>query len=309
MTSGYFVKHPLTAMFDARMQRLMETEGVKAIGTYWFIREKMGVAPREHFRLSDLHHIRCKGCSYNYMVKIVCTSGLFCTDGTYYWPDELNREDFTDEPCSDCNRTESVRSPKPKATKRAAEERELVPEEPEKKVTIADESERPTGDEISSNYCAATQKFAEKTCGQRDFCSKNEQKKTITKDKVAEMQRKTAENQPNLDAHVRTCEKERKIDRRYSTTSSDVVVDVVVNLSAGRRRKLSGRTKRAGPEHTAMFRALGREPPPRAWCALTPLRPKPPDISPELRRASCRNLPCFQVKPALFSGKTYRVSG
>lgn len=80
------------AMYDPRMQTLLDKEGPKGIGAYWIIIEKLGLLPESRAKLEFLRSY-CKGkkLSFAYLKKIIFEFQLFLLeeDG-FFSPEELN---------------------------------------------------------------------------------------------------------------------------------------------------------------------------------------------------------------------------
>ena len=169
MKSELFVKLPASAMFDPRMGRLMDKEGVKGTGAYWYIREKIAIFRDDRFRLEDLKHFARKGITFKYMVKVVTQTGLFCTDGRSYWPDELNRMD-------DC------------APAFLATEERGTSETTDKKAANVTEKRGKTSDEICPKKFGCERNLLKKSSQQREFCQNFEQKND-SKSKIHDLKR------------------------------------------------------------------------------------------------------------------------
>ncbi len=86
----YYLKHQITAWNDPRIQAMVEQEGAKAYGTYWYIIEKLSILPEPRAELKYLKHFVEKGFSYSYMVKIVMEFGLFKVEDGYFTNLDLN---------------------------------------------------------------------------------------------------------------------------------------------------------------------------------------------------------------------------
>jgi len=90
MDRFYYLKHQITASNDPRIQAMVEQEGAKAYGTYWYIIEKLSMLPEPRAELKYLKHFVEKGFSYSYMVKIITEFGLFKVKDGYFTNLDLN---------------------------------------------------------------------------------------------------------------------------------------------------------------------------------------------------------------------------
>lgn len=93
MFPNFYLQHSLTAMYDHRIIKLIEKEGLKGLGAYWLIIEKMSLLPDN---CEEVDYLRpfCKNTkhvSFAYLKKIIYNFELFIfyEDGTFM-PDELN---------------------------------------------------------------------------------------------------------------------------------------------------------------------------------------------------------------------------
>ncbi|WP_291529894.1 hypothetical protein [Bacteroides sp. UBA939] len=92
MKRNFYLQHPLMAMNDPEMQNLLNEEGLKGVGAYWVIIEKLALLPEPCAQLDYLRPF-CKGLkiSFAYLKKIILNYPLFIMeeDG-YFTPAELN---------------------------------------------------------------------------------------------------------------------------------------------------------------------------------------------------------------------------
>lgn len=51
MKRNFYLQHPLMAMNDPRMNNLVEQEGLRGLGAYWFIIEKLAMLPESRANL------------------------------------------------------------------------------------------------------------------------------------------------------------------------------------------------------------------------------------------------------------------
>ena len=80
------------AMCDPRMQQLTEKEGLRGLGAYWVIIEKLGMLPEPRARQEYLRpHCDGKKVTLAYLLKIIREYGLFeLEEDGYFTPKELN---------------------------------------------------------------------------------------------------------------------------------------------------------------------------------------------------------------------------
>ena len=92
MKRNFYLKHPLMAMHDPRIQNLVSVETFKGVGAYWFIMEKLALLPEPCTTLEYLRPFcRGKNISFAYLKKIILNYQLFIIDEDgYFTPDELN---------------------------------------------------------------------------------------------------------------------------------------------------------------------------------------------------------------------------
>ena len=92
MKKNFYLQHSLTASYDSRMDNLIEKEGMKGYGAYWYIMERLELLPEPRASLKYLESFSKNQIkSLNYFRKIVLEYGLFIIyeDG-YFKADELN---------------------------------------------------------------------------------------------------------------------------------------------------------------------------------------------------------------------------
>lgn len=92
MKRNFYLQHPLMAMCDPRMQQLTEKEGLRGLGAYWVIIEKLGMLPEPRARQEYLRpHCDGKKVTLAYLLKIIREYGLFeLEEDGYFTPKELN---------------------------------------------------------------------------------------------------------------------------------------------------------------------------------------------------------------------------
>ena len=99
MKRNFYLQHPLMAMCDPRMQQLTEKEGLRGLGAYWVIIEKLGMLPEPRARQEYLRpHCDGKKITLAYLLKIIREYGLFeLEEDGYFTPKELNPPRKNDE--------------------------------------------------------------------------------------------------------------------------------------------------------------------------------------------------------------------
>ena len=99
MKRNFYLQHPLMAMYDPRMQQLTEKEGLRGLGAYWVIIEKLGMLPEPRARQEYLRpHCDGKKITLAYLLKIIREYGLFeLEEDGYFTPKELNPPRKNDE--------------------------------------------------------------------------------------------------------------------------------------------------------------------------------------------------------------------
>lgn len=92
MKKNFYLQHSLMAMNDPRMHNLIETEGLKGCGAYWYIIEKLELLPEPRASLEYLQpYCKSRIVTLSYLKKIIFEYNLFIIeeDG-FFMPDELN---------------------------------------------------------------------------------------------------------------------------------------------------------------------------------------------------------------------------
>ena len=84
-TMNWF-KHEYCASFDEHMTKLINMEGSKGYGTYWYIIEMLCPQSEAKIDFSYLNNIKRKGFSLPYMMKIIKEYALFVVEGSTFWP-------------------------------------------------------------------------------------------------------------------------------------------------------------------------------------------------------------------------------
>ena len=91
MKKNFYLQHPLMAMNDPRMQHLLDMEGLKGLGAYWVIIEKLSLLPEPRADFKYLRPFCNKKIPLGYLQKLILEYELFILeeDG-YFAPAELN---------------------------------------------------------------------------------------------------------------------------------------------------------------------------------------------------------------------------
>lgn len=92
MKRNFYLQHSLMAMNDPRMKHLLEVEGLRGLGAYWMILEKLALLPEPRAQLDYLRpYCHSKKTSFAYLKKIIIEFQLFEVDeDEYFTPLELN---------------------------------------------------------------------------------------------------------------------------------------------------------------------------------------------------------------------------
>ena len=92
MRKNFYLQHPLMAMYDPRMKHLVEQEGLKGLGAYWVIIEKLSQLPEPRAQQDFLRpYCDRKKIKLSYLMKIICEYELFDIDEEgFFMPSELN---------------------------------------------------------------------------------------------------------------------------------------------------------------------------------------------------------------------------
>lgn len=78
MKRNFYLQHPLMAMNDPRIKALIEAEGLRGLGAYWMIIEKLALLPEPRALLEYLRPFcNSKKVSFAYLIKIIEKFGLF----------------------------------------------------------------------------------------------------------------------------------------------------------------------------------------------------------------------------------------
>ena len=250
MKTEPFVKLPAAAMFDPRMSELMDKEGTRGTGAYWYIREKVAMFSRGRFYLDNLKAFARKGITHKYMVKVVTTSGLFCTNGRYYWPDELNKFDEGDTAPPASAPDEPTADPVSEPEEHSQEERGTSLCETQKAAN--DTEKRATdNDGICPKNHGRERNLPEISLQQREFCQnfeqKNDSKSNIHESNRSEKSTEYGDNSlidstPNRTTSaakaVASQDKKSPIRRKKDRKIDSVVVDVVDKADNGQVNNL-----------------------------------------------------------------------
>ncbi len=92
MRRNFYLQHPLMAMNDPRMQNLLDEEGLRGIGAYWIIIEKLSMLPEPRTQLEYLRPF-CKNrkIPFVYLKKIILKYKLFnLEEDDFFSVEELN---------------------------------------------------------------------------------------------------------------------------------------------------------------------------------------------------------------------------
>lgn len=79
-------------MFDPRMKHLVDNEGLRGLGAYWIIIEKLSILPEPRAQLDYLRaYCDSKKITLCYLKKIILEYDLFeLEEDGYFMPKELN---------------------------------------------------------------------------------------------------------------------------------------------------------------------------------------------------------------------------
>ncbi|WP_418697875.1 hypothetical protein [Bacteroides sp.] len=92
MKKNFYLQHPLMAMNDPRMKKLVADDNLRGSGGYWFIIEKLSLLPEPYAQMEYLQPF-CKvhKISFSYLKKIILGYELFSIDKDgYFTPLPLN---------------------------------------------------------------------------------------------------------------------------------------------------------------------------------------------------------------------------
>ena len=92
MKKNFYFQHSLMSMFDPRMKHLVDNEGLRGLGAYWIIIEKLSILPEPRAQLDYLRaYCDSKKITLCYLKKIILEYDLFELDEDgYFMPKELN---------------------------------------------------------------------------------------------------------------------------------------------------------------------------------------------------------------------------
>ena len=92
MKRNFYLQHSLMAMNDPRMKHLLEVEGLRGLGAYWMIQEKLALLPEPRAQFGYLRpYCHSKKSPFAYLKKIIMEFQLFEIDEDgYFIPLELN---------------------------------------------------------------------------------------------------------------------------------------------------------------------------------------------------------------------------
>lgn len=99
MKQTFYLKHSLMSLYDPRMEKLIDAEGLKGLGAYWFIVELLAMRPHSRAQLRHLKPFcKRKKVTCSYLWKIISNYGLFVIeeDG-FFSPAELNPDTKNEE--------------------------------------------------------------------------------------------------------------------------------------------------------------------------------------------------------------------
>ena len=117
MKKNFYFQHSLMSMFDPRMKHLVDNEGLRGMGAYCIIIEKLSILPEPRAQLDYLRaYCDSKKITLCYLKKIILEYDLFELDEDgYFMPKELNPLHKKDEKTE--KTTQESRIPKQKMTK------------------------------------------------------------------------------------------------------------------------------------------------------------------------------------------------
>ena len=92
MKKNFYFQHSLMSMFDPRMKHLVDNEGLRGLGAYWIIIEKLSILPEPRAQLDYLRaYCDSKKITLCYLKKIILEYNLFeLEEDGYFMPKELN---------------------------------------------------------------------------------------------------------------------------------------------------------------------------------------------------------------------------
>lgn len=90
MNKHFYLQHEIMSINDPRIQAMIEQEGSKAYGTYWYIMEKLSLLPDCRADLQYLKPFACRKFTFTYMMRIVREFDLFTLREDFFIPVQLN---------------------------------------------------------------------------------------------------------------------------------------------------------------------------------------------------------------------------
>ena len=86
MKKNFYFQHSLMSMFDPRMKHLVDNEGLRGLGAYWIIIEKLSILPEPRAQLDYLRaYCDSKKITLCYLKKIILEYDLFELDEDGYF--------------------------------------------------------------------------------------------------------------------------------------------------------------------------------------------------------------------------------
>ena len=77
MKKNFYFQHSLMSMFDPRMKHLVDNEGLRGLGAYWIIIEKLSILPEPRAQLDYLRaYCDSKKITLCYLKKIILEYNL-----------------------------------------------------------------------------------------------------------------------------------------------------------------------------------------------------------------------------------------
>lgn len=92
MNKHFYFQHGIMSFNDPRIQAMIDKEGSKGYGTYWYIMEKLSLLPDARACFLYLKPFACRKFTYTYMMRIITDFELFAFDGDFFVPVELNAD-------------------------------------------------------------------------------------------------------------------------------------------------------------------------------------------------------------------------
>lgn len=99
MKLNLYLQQSLMTLYDPRMENMIDIEGLKGLGAYWFIMEKLAMYPYSRTQIKRLKPFcKAKVVPYSYLRKIIENYGLFIIEeDDYFSPAELNPDPQNDK--------------------------------------------------------------------------------------------------------------------------------------------------------------------------------------------------------------------